>query len=277
MALLSQPVDTLDAVIVCPRCGTKNPEGARFCLNCGSPLDERFHGRGAQGHHGPVLRPGRVHGTFGPGGPRGRQGDAPRLSHAAETHDRALRRHGRQVHRRRGARRVRRTDGPRGRPRARHPRRPADPGRRRGGQQRAAGPGARRPHRDQHRRGRDRVRPGTADRRERDGRRREHRVATAERRPHRDHRRRRGGAPRHRRRLRVRGAPAGHREREGGAARDLAAAPRAQRDRRRPARAAADHVRRPRRRVGHAPPGLPHDGAVPGAARTRSARRSSSP
>ena len=25
-------------MIVCPRCGTKNPEGARFCLNCGSPL-----------------------------------------------------------------------------------------------------------------------------------------------------------------------------------------------------------------------------------------------
>jgi class 3 adenylate cyclase/tetratricopeptide (TPR) repeat protein len=25
-------------VIVCPRCGTKNPQGARFCLNCGSPL-----------------------------------------------------------------------------------------------------------------------------------------------------------------------------------------------------------------------------------------------
>ena len=38
VALASQPVDTLDAVIVCPRCGTKNPEGARFCLNCGSPL-----------------------------------------------------------------------------------------------------------------------------------------------------------------------------------------------------------------------------------------------
>ena len=38
MALSDQPVDTLDAVIVCPRCGTKNPEGARFCLNCGSPL-----------------------------------------------------------------------------------------------------------------------------------------------------------------------------------------------------------------------------------------------
>ena len=38
MALLSQPVATLVAVIVCPRCGTKNPEGARFCLNCGSPL-----------------------------------------------------------------------------------------------------------------------------------------------------------------------------------------------------------------------------------------------
>ena len=25
-------------MIVCPRCGTKNPQGARFCLNCGSPL-----------------------------------------------------------------------------------------------------------------------------------------------------------------------------------------------------------------------------------------------
>jgi class 3 adenylate cyclase/tetratricopeptide (TPR) repeat protein len=26
-------------VIVCPRCGTKNPQGARYCLNCGSPLE----------------------------------------------------------------------------------------------------------------------------------------------------------------------------------------------------------------------------------------------
>ena len=26
-------------MIVCPRCGTKNPQGARFCLNCGSPLE----------------------------------------------------------------------------------------------------------------------------------------------------------------------------------------------------------------------------------------------
>ena len=38
MVWSDQPVATLDVVIVCPRCGTRNPEGARFCLNCGSPL-----------------------------------------------------------------------------------------------------------------------------------------------------------------------------------------------------------------------------------------------
>ena len=26
-------------MIVCPRCATKNPQGARFCLHCGSPLE----------------------------------------------------------------------------------------------------------------------------------------------------------------------------------------------------------------------------------------------
>ena len=41
---LHPAIATLVAVIVCPRCGTKNPDGARFCLNCGTPLEERSAG-----------------------------------------------------------------------------------------------------------------------------------------------------------------------------------------------------------------------------------------
>ena len=33
---------------VCPACGTENPEHARFCLACGTPLAEGAPGRGEE-------------------------------------------------------------------------------------------------------------------------------------------------------------------------------------------------------------------------------------
>ena len=144
-------------LIVCPRCGMKNPRRA-FLSELRLAADERFHRRGAQGRHGPVLRPGRVHGTLGPGRPRGRQGDAPRLPRAAEA-----RRSSTSAARSTSssATRCSACSGPR-RPRGR-PERASAPGCRSRttideANDRAARPGARRSDRDQHRRGRGRVR-----------------------------------------------------------------------------------------------------------------------
>ena len=43
--------------VTCPVCRAENPEGSRFCNGCGSRLPDRVGARrGAQGHHGAVLR-----------------------------------------------------------------------------------------------------------------------------------------------------------------------------------------------------------------------------
>ena len=53
----------------CPSCGHENPDGAKFCMECATPLTAPCpcRGGGAEGRERAVLRPGRVHGQLGVG------------------------------------------------------------------------------------------------------------------------------------------------------------------------------------------------------------------
>ena len=84
-------------------------------------------GGGAQARHRAVRRPGRLHRPLGAAGPRGRARDALAVLRAAARRARAPRRHGREVHRRRGDGRLRRAGRARGRPGARGARGAGDP------------------------------------------------------------------------------------------------------------------------------------------------------
>ena len=81
----------------------------------------------AQGRHGRLLRPRRLHLACGIARPGGRRGDPSPVPRARSRRARTTRRHRREVHRRRGDGALRRTDGPRGRSRARRPRGARDP------------------------------------------------------------------------------------------------------------------------------------------------------
>ena len=100
----------------------------------------RGPGRRAAARHRPVRRPRRLHDALrGPrpgGGPRAPE---PVLRRGARA-DRALRRHGREVHRRRGDGRLGRPDGARGRRRARRSRGARGRRRRQGARARASRP-----------------------------------------------------------------------------------------------------------------------------------------
>ena len=53
-----------DPMVVCPSCGTENPDRARFCLECGVSLEPSpTPGRGTEARHGPVRRCGRLDGA----------------------------------------------------------------------------------------------------------------------------------------------------------------------------------------------------------------------
>ncbi len=78
--------------------------------------------RGAQGRHLPLLRPRRLHGPRGADGPGGRAPPPPAVPRARPLRARALRGHGREVHRRRGDGGLRRSGRSRGRPGARRAR-----------------------------------------------------------------------------------------------------------------------------------------------------------
>ena len=150
----------------CPSCGTENPDGAKFCNGCGTPLDAASAR--------PVAEERKVvtalfcdlvgfTADLGVGRPRRRRPDARRLLRDGAQADRGPRRRGREVHRGRGRRGLRGPRRPRGRPRARGARGSADLRGRRGarGRRRSA---AEAPRRDQHRGGarapRDRRRLG---------------------------------------------------------------------------------------------------------------------
>ena len=141
--------------MICPACGFESPEGARFCGGCGTPLERRCSECGApaapgisfctmcgdaarrgsraaaeparpEGGRGEerkvvtvaLRRPRRLHGPRRAARPRGRAAHAAPVPRAAPRRARALRRHGREVHRRRGHGAVRRAGRARGRPRA---------------------------------------------------------------------------------------------------------------------------------------------------------------
>ena len=89
-------------------------------------------GSGTPAGHRGLLRSRGIHPTIRPGRPRRRARHAPRLPRADQAGGGALRRHRRQVHRRRGHGRVRRADRPRGRSTASRIGRARDPGGRRG-------------------------------------------------------------------------------------------------------------------------------------------------
>ena len=103
----------------CAVCGEDNPERARFCLACAAPL-------AAPGRHRPrSARSSRSCSATWSGSPPGPTRPTPRTSGAASPLPRPpqaeierLRRHGRQVHRRRRPGGLRRPRRPRGRPRA---------------------------------------------------------------------------------------------------------------------------------------------------------------
>ena len=125
---------------VSPAAARRTPSGRRFCWSCGAALAEtRPRGRRAQGRLRPVRRPRRVHGRVRPRRSRGRPRDAAALPRRAETGDRAVRRHRREVHRRRGDGGVRCARRARGRRRARGALGAADPRGDRGAQRGASG------------------------------------------------------------------------------------------------------------------------------------------
>ena len=120
----------------CHSCGTENEEGRKFCGECGAPLAftcaacgtsqlaghevlrrvrrdaraaeptrgcaaARARRSGASARLGPLRRPGRVHDGVGGARCRGRARAALALLRHVPDADRPLRRHGREVHRRR--------------------------------------------------------------------------------------------------------------------------------------------------------------------------------
>ena len=139
----------------CPSCGQTWALSFRFCGNCGTPLASPSGGetgarrggdpRGAQGRHGDLRGHQRVHRAGDPARPRGPARRAPAVLRRDGRGDRAVRRHGREVHRRRGDGRVRRPGGARGRRGASGPRRVRDAGAHGGAQPRGDRAGGRRP------------------------------------------------------------------------------------------------------------------------------------
>ena len=139
--------------VSCPSCRRENADSARFCVSCGTALRPACAECGAEvrpgrpsalpaglrsrrgpkpwrraeGRHRPLRRPRRLHHPRRAARPRGHARPALAVLRARARGARALRRHGREVHRRRGDGALRRADGARGRPRARGPRRPRDP------------------------------------------------------------------------------------------------------------------------------------------------------
>ena len=123
--------------------------GRRRLLRVLRERARRRHGapRGAQGRYDPVLRHGRVHVALRPGGSGGCPGDPRHLPSSRSARDRALRGHGREVHRRRGHGRLRRSGRTRGRRTARALERSSHPTRDRGAERDQPRPAARRPDR----------------------------------------------------------------------------------------------------------------------------------
>ena len=179
----------------CARCGHENPAEARFCNACGAPAAAAAAPRVEERKLVTVLFADLVGFTarVGAAGPRGRARDALALLRAAALRARAPRRHGREVHRRRGDGRVRRAGRPRGRPGARGAGGADDPRLGHRGAARAAGA-----HRRHHRRGARRARRPAERGRGHGGRRRgQHGGAAAGRRSRQRHPRRRAHLPRH--------------------------------------------------------------------------------
>ena len=108
---------------VCPACGEENPERARFCNACGGRRSPTKPPRREERKVVSVAlrRPRRLHRRARERArSRGRpRRPAPRTTSACRREHRALRRHGREVHRRRGDGGVRRAGRARGRRRAR--------------------------------------------------------------------------------------------------------------------------------------------------------------
>ena len=119
----------LRAMAACAHCGSENPEAARFCNACGSTLTEAAPPRTEERKVVTVLFADLVGFTAGLGAarPRGRRAILSPVLRAAAGRARAPRRHGGEVHRRRGDGGLRRADHPRGRPGAGGPRGPRDP------------------------------------------------------------------------------------------------------------------------------------------------------
>ena len=171
----------------CQACGTENEEGRKFCGECGAPLTVRCGGvrdrerarrevlrrvrrgaaapsprrspaacragRRAAAGLDPLRRPGRVHHAVGGPRRRGRARAPVALLRHLPDADRPLRRHRREVHRRRGDGGVGRAGGDGGRRRAGGAR-GARPGRRgRGARRGGRLARAARPRRRAHRRG----------------------------------------------------------------------------------------------------------------------------
>ena len=102
------------------RCGRSGANPARgFCSGCGALARRGGAGAGgAQGRDRPLRRPRRLHVAGRAARPGGRARAALAVPRAAAVGARALRRDGREVHRRRGDGALRRADRARGRPRA---------------------------------------------------------------------------------------------------------------------------------------------------------------
>ncbi len=117
-----------------PACGTTNPDGARFCIACGTPLARQQPARRARSARSSASSsPTSSASPAAPSSstPRTCARCSPRTTRALRSRDRALRRDRGEVHRRCGHGRLRRTGHARGRPRARRPRGARDPRRRR--------------------------------------------------------------------------------------------------------------------------------------------------
>ena len=105
---------------ICASCGQDNPDVAKFCLACGAPLDAPAEPSARSASSITVLFTDIVGSTAKAEQmrPRGRARAARALLRAAAHRARALRRHGREVHRRRGRRALRRAGRARGRSRS---------------------------------------------------------------------------------------------------------------------------------------------------------------